>query len=403
MNRTAHALLSVTLACLTFGSAMADPGLRYNVTPLGNFVPNGINNRGDVIGYSLETPDAQAAILRGNTLTLLYPPGDLSYANDINDAGQAVGWYSDSAGPGAGTLHGFLYSGGIARDLGANVMTATAINNAGVIGGALRTGTGNGADTHGFVYDHGVITDINPGAPPGSTVAVTGINNSDVLVGAASFGPGGQPLPFRYDRRSGVTTDLSTFIPGHDSGDTRQYTTIDINDAGNIIISSLSQELVLTSYLYARGTATELGNLGLQQTQATGINNAGLVVGYSEDGVLPGSTSGFVWKDGQIYNVNTLLAPDAGWDVAQLLGVNDAGEIAAFGCRSGGSISEPPTDCQGLLLSAGVVPEAGTTALMLAGLAMMGIRARRMRLRLAISTGRVPRAASIGAAHQNRA
>jgi probable HAF family extracellular repeat protein len=379
---------------------MADAGLRYSITPLGNFVPNGINNRGDVIGYSLETPDAQAAILRGNTLTLLNPPGDLSYANDINDAGQTVGWYSDSAGPGAGTLHGFLYSGGIARDLGASVMTATAINNAGVIGGALRAD--NGADTHGFVYDHGVITDINPGAPPGSTVAVTGINNAGVLVGAASFGPGGQPLPFRYDHRSGVTTDLSSFIPGHDSADTRQYTTIDINDAGNIVISSLSQELVLTSYLYAGGAATELGDLGLQQTQATGINNAGLVVGYSEDGVLPGSTSGFVWKDGQIYNVNSLLAPGSDWNVAQLFGVNDAGQIAAFGCRSTDLGSEP-TDCQGLLLTAGTVPEAGTVALMLAGLAMVGIRVRRMRIRLALSTGRAPRAASTAAVRQNRA
>jgi len=93
----------------------------------------GINNNGQIVGYSQTNPDfANGFLYSGGTYTTLtYPaPNNFeTFAFGINDAGQIVGW-SD-------TIHGFLYNGGSFTTLdhrsGTFSTTPIGINNSGQI------------------------------------------------------------------------------------------------------------------------------------------------------------------------------------------------------------------------------------------------------------------------------
>ena len=67
------------------------------------------------------------------------PPGAVSAANGINNAGQIVGYMT---APGQ-LAHAILWSGGVATDLGVlpkgNVSVAAGINTGGVIAGTANT------------------------------------------------------------------------------------------------------------------------------------------------------------------------------------------------------------------------------------------------------------------------
>jgi probable HAF family extracellular repeat protein len=104
-----------------------------------------------------------------------------SAALDLNSAGQVVGWSDTAAGP----LHACLFevdAGGQVTgriDLGAlsgSSSVAMGINEVGVVVGA--------SDYRGFVWDSGVMTDLNDLIPPGEGWKITravAINESGVI------------------------------------------------------------------------------------------------------------------------------------------------------------------------------------------------------------------------------
>jgi len=69
-------------------------------------VPSGINDGGQVVGYSTASNSAISGFLfsNGDLLPISYPSAQQTSANGINDAGQVVGSYEDQAGK----WHGFL-------------------------------------------------------------------------------------------------------------------------------------------------------------------------------------------------------------------------------------------------------------------------------------------------------
>jgi probable HAF family extracellular repeat protein len=355
--------------------AMAGPGLHYSITALGDFFPTAINNRGQMVGSSDQGGESKGAIYSNGKLAVLNIPGGISRLHDINDSGQVVGTYGNTEIVRGRPGRGFVYSGGVFRDIGSGVIEASGINNAGTITGTM--GAGAEGDTHAFIYAKGVLKDLNAGAPDGSTFSASDINGTGTVTGTSSIGPVGQPLPYIYS--DGITTDLSVNVPGHVAGDEYQFSGTAINDADQVIFGRVSGPPDYSSYLYANGEVTDLGNIGTGTTVATGISNSGLIVGYGGDGVRPGSNAGFVWKDGQIFNVNMLVDADSGWFISSVQDVNDAGQLAASGCRGRADQFDPFTDCQGLLLTREIrsaVPEPGAYALLLAGLAMVGWRCR---------------------------
>jgi probable HAF family extracellular repeat protein len=125
----------------------------------------GINNTGQIAGYSYTTGDAaiHAFLYSDGVMTDLgtVPGGSQSYAHDINDAGQIVGNTDTGA---------FLYNGGVMTDLNSlidqasawTLQAANAINDNGQIVGygihfnrsakmGTITGTGVGVTVSGEV------------------------------------------------------------------------------------------------------------------------------------------------------------------------------------------------------------------------------------------------------------
>ena len=113
--------------------------------------------------------------------------GTQSFAYGINNSGQVVG-YSDTS---SGNQHAFLYSGGVMQDLGTLGGTssgANGINNSGQVVGGSFPSSGHG---HAFLYSGGVMQDLGTLSGRAGSGA-NGINTSGQVVG--SSGGGAFPL-----------------------------------------------------------------------------------------------------------------------------------------------------------------------------------------------------------------
>jgi probable HAF family extracellular repeat protein len=129
-------------------------GVFTNVTRGGSSRVYGINNLGQAVGGD----SLGGFIYSAGTYTSVNFPGA---PNGINDLGQVVGSYTNSANQGVG----FLFSGGTYTTIqvpGATETNATGINNAGEIVGWYIDTSGN---VNGFLDIGGVITTLQCTAP----------------------------------------------------------------------------------------------------------------------------------------------------------------------------------------------------------------------------------------------
>lgn len=319
----------------------------------------GINDSGQVVGWSNVNGQDHAVIWNGSNVTDLGTLGGMgSYAYGISNSGVVVGESGDSSGG-----HAVTWTSGTISLLGPPGSSANGINNVGqVIGTSLLPSTINAT-----VWNAGVPTALSFPAGSNSTVSQgLTINNSGIATGFISgFGS--------LVWNSGVPSRLND-LGGNNSR------TFAINDAGIIagwaaIAGGDERSVVWNNST----TPTDLGMLpGAIYAEAHGINNAGVVVGFS--GNAPYAT---LWENGEIIDLNTLLSPSGlGWHLTEAIGINNLGQIIGQGFFDGqyeSFLLTPCDPCIAVPLPAAAVPELSTWAMLLIGFVGIGFAGYRRR------------------------
>ncbi|HEV8017759.1 MAG TPA: hypothetical protein VGP32_04275 [Steroidobacteraceae bacterium] len=342
------------------------------------------------------------------------PPAYVVYDTGIAGAGNGInnlGWPSGVLITAAGATHGALYIPGKVTDLGtlggANSGVEWPIkNNHGLVVGISETATPdplgetfscaafiptNGHTCLPFLWQNGTLTALP--LLGGNNGFATGVNNAGLAVGwaetathdptcvapqvlqfeAVQWGPAaGQKrvlAPFRGDSTSAATAindagevvgisgscDVAVgafsakhsllWVDGHPIklptlGGAGWNTPMAINNAGAVVgFSDLPGDVsggVLTpnfqSFLWRPDSG--IVNLGMFAgdllSEATGINDFGQIVGTSFES--NGSSRVYLWQGGTLYDLNTLVQPNAPLYLLASGDINDRGEITGLGC-----------------------------------------------------------------------
>ena len=402
---------------LVTGHASAQ--VQYSVTHLGslggygtatdgsgqaiNSFARGINAAGQIVGYADTSGGSQHAFIYSNsTMTDLGTLGSgvNSYAQGINASGQIVG-YADTS---SGSQHAFIYNHGALTDLGtfpgSTQSYAFAINAAGQIVGQAST---NGV-YEPFLYSNGAM--INLGNLPGGTGgSAYGINDSGQIVGVTYGGPiaipgailtraslqavatpdsSGIAADHAFMYSQGTMTDLG-ILPG--AGTYAETWAFAINAGGQIVGQATppGSAVLYAAFLYGNGAMANLGSLGGLTASANGINNKLQAVGTFN--THPPYTHGFLYDNGTMCDLNSLLAPGSGWTITSAEAINDNGWIAANGFN--------PTVDHGfgealLLIPAPEPATIGILGLGVAGLLLLRIGPRPPSWRATCRAGRAP-------------
>ncbi len=219
------------------------------------------------------------------------PGGQYSYANDINAAGQVVGWASPSTGP----EHAVLWNNGTIIDLGRlepkGWSTAAAINDRGQIVGSSSVG----ANTDGQYPTHAFLL------TPEDT-------NGD-----------GTPDRWFRDFNADGANDLMTDL-GSPGGSTSWSQGAAINNAGQVVVNTSDK-----AFLWASGAFTELVTFGGARTAARDVNDAGQVVGLFQGATSP--QLAFVWDSSR---GTTDLGAMTGYTDAWANGINTSGSVVGW-------------------------------------------------------------------------
>jgi probable HAF family extracellular repeat protein len=168
----------------TNGIAMALPTI--NGDPDG--VAYGINNEGQAVGYSGTCTAANYAVVwKNGTATALQDlgtPGAIAFA--INSHNQIVGQAVNSAGTAMATLWQNNTVTGLGVLPGDAASFATSINSRGQVVGSTFDSSSNWS--HGFIWQNGVMTDLNKLFPASSNlfvISASNINESGQIAGMA--------------------------------------------------------------------------------------------------------------------------------------------------------------------------------------------------------------------------
>jgi len=119
-----------------------------------------------------------------------------------------------------------------------------------------------------------------------------------------------------------------------DANNTMSNAASSINDLGQVVGTSQFTDGTVHSFVWTKETHMHsIGTLPGAFATIAGccrtINNRGEIVGFSID--ANGSTA-FLWKDGQIKDLNTLVPANSPLHLLVASSINDAGEIAGQGC-----------------------------------------------------------------------
>jgi probable HAF family extracellular repeat protein len=241
-------------------------------------------------------------------------------------------------------------------------------------------------------YDY--ANNLEPWSGPSNAAEVhpNAINNDNLVAGSYI-------RMLQTTTADGQTTsqwDTRAFVGGTDigtlPGGTRSEA-LALNELGHAVgVSNGGSFSGNHAFLYADGSMMDLGTLAIENSspwswdygtssRALGVNNHDQVVGRAAldgrketgDGTSHATDHAFFYDPnlGVMLDLNTLIPPDSGWLLNEAININDAGQIIGFGTYNG--------ERHGFFLEPMAVPEPGTLAVVLMGVAALGVGRRWMR------------------------
>lgn len=346
-------VVCAALCTMWMGNSNLVNAQAYTVTDLGLGRAYDINSAGQVVGQSAA---GHATVWSGTTVTDL----GLGIAYGINDSGQVVG--QDA------TSRAVLWNGTIPTLLGSGIglSVAVSINNSGQVAGNYYSGGAtiwDGTTTTSLGGFPTRAADINDAGQ------VAGYSSS---LGGATIWNGTTPTILHVDTGNSVSTSSASGI----------------NNAGQVV-GYVMQFAPAQAMLWNGTTPTILGTMG-GGTFAHDINNTGLIVGYGGGsigrfGAPPGQPfdHAFIWQGTTVQDLNNMLdSSGMGWTLESARAINDVGQIVGYGIQNsyGPAHAFLLTYCESCQIapwSPSNIPEPEAYALLLAGLGLLGVVARR--------------------------
>jgi probable HAF family extracellular repeat protein len=337
VRRHTSGLRAVAAAAFTFSAVLpaTASATTYSVTVVEStgsgrgIAGNAINSSGHIAGQANFPPVGgvqhdDAMIFKNGVLTDL---GDIpnsaatSVAIGINAGDQVVG-YSFTGG--AGHTRPVLWQNGTLTDLGIFTADATvqanSINTAGQI-----VGFAQGSTTVAWLYVNGTTTTL-PNLSSSVASEAWGMNSTGQIVGASAVSATNTHAAMW---QSGVVHDLGALSGGmfaealsiNSSGVAVGFSTL--SETHNGITQDFGDRHAVK---FQGGVLTDLApdTPFLDDSHATGINTAGVIVGDKVG-------RAFIWVNGVGTDLNTLLAGSSGVVLSGATGINDNGQIVANG------------------------------------------------------------------------
>jgi probable HAF family extracellular repeat protein len=352
--RPLYYLSALGLSCALLGTPSV-PAQTYSIQDLG--IPPqaqfsgaaGINQSGQVIGnYGTNVPVSPLSsfVYSDGKVTLLdffaegiagddrknpWEEGDNRKLRITGLSGDFAVLYQDNFLRTLGTLPGSSDSIGYA------------VNSSGEVAGVALYLTGS---DQAFLYKNGSM--INLGTLPGGSGAEAwAINDAGDVTGVSAI-PNGFGYGHAFLHHQDKMIDLGT-VPGASVS-----WGLAINNSLQVAGYSFSADFsIFHAFVWSNGKIKDLGILPSgSQSMANSINSWGQVVGTADVG-QPGSPGnfldhGFLYSNGTMYDLNSLVPPNSGWVILYAEGINDKGEIAATGTLNGAQhalLLQPSVSC----------------------------------------------------------
>jgi probable HAF family extracellular repeat protein len=214
----------------------------------------------------------------------------------------------------------------------------TGINDRGQVVGYQTTVLATRRHYVGRIWDHGKTTFLPGGRPDIIPFAINnrgeivGVDNGEATRSANHRGP----VVF-FLLRSDSWTPIMRIGPESPSATTPIYIArAQITDSGMILVSYQIQQggHIIAAELWSEGKLTAVSTSG--QVMASGVNNTGDVISeiaFNRSNVM----HPFVFRNGKLYDLNTLLQNAPGIKIGGARSINNDGEILCFGPWRGGT------------------------------------------------------------------
>lgn len=332
VNNNGEAVGEALYATQGFNSQLATAWQNGQGTNLGTLTGGywslamGVNNGGQVVGIATggTGPYCQGFLWQNGSMQGLgVLGGDYSVAAAINNGGSVVGW-STLAAQGGGysyNTHAFLWQNGSMTDLGTlpggASSDASAINDAGTIVGSSDSAPADlYADQifHPVLWQGGKIQDLGTlGGPSGVGY---GINTAGQIVGVANTGTVNTQQPPTYPVWWGVVNPGGVVAAAGGSGGAATGST-------STSTGTTPPAPTVDPILVGAG-ASSIQNRGAKRSGAKtrGIGDAYIA-------------HAFVWTNGQMSDLNNLVPANSGWVLNVATGINDAGAVVGYGSLNG--------------------------------------------------------------------